>query len=232
MHVALVLSVLFVTAPKPVGPSVLREFCNDEATRARVFAFTPPLGLGAGMCGYGTTQMGELRLGAHTLTVVAVEDLSPTATDMPPRRSAQVAIDGQWLTAATTPAGESTYVARLAKLGPIAPSSRATYLQLVLLAERVAFPQILSREDEAALVARWPETQKALADAPAGLLPDGRTLRVWEERVDAGLAGACRVLIRHELTLTNTGAIQFAPLVRYAEGTLVTKRPCGTPLPR
>ena len=231
MPVALVLASLFLAAPKPSGPSILAEFCKNEAAVARVSAFAPPLGLGAGICGYGTSVLAELKIGKHKVAVVGVEDLSPTATDAPPRRNAQVAVDGKWLTAAETEGG-STFLPQIIALGRVAARDVAAYLQAVLLAERVAFPQAVSFDEQAALVAGWPAAAKAIADAPAGLLADSRTLRVWEERTEAGLAGACRVLYRHELTLTAAGKIELAPVVRYAEGTLMNKRPCGDPLPR
>ena len=231
MQVVLALASLLLAAPKPTGPSILAEFCKDAAKSARVSAFTPPLGLGPGICGYGTSVLAELKIGKHAVAVVGVEDLSPTATDRPPRRSAQVAVDGKWLTARETEGG-STYLPQILALGRVAARDVAAYLQAVLLAERAAFPQAVSADEQAAIVAGWPAAAKAIADAPAGLLADGRTLRVWEERVDAGLAGACRVLYRHELTLTAAGKIEFAPVVRYAEGTLMNKRSCGDALPR
>lgn len=97
---------------------------------------------------------------------------------------------------------------------------------------RGARSQALSAADRDALFVRWPASRTAVTRAAPGLdaTPAGRTLRVWNDRALSERGASCRLLERHEATLTADGRLVFRDPVVLGEGEREGV-PCADPLP-
>lgn len=214
-------------APAPQGSvSAVQRVCGtplEQALRARLPALVP--------CGRREVVTVHVDVNGHALDVVG-HGTDPCCTDTGPPEmleGSMVFLDG----APYSPASHGGRDVTTA-LGPLADltDEAARPLLQAMLVMRTVLSQTLTTDEQRALFERWPASRIAVTRAPPGLTtsPRGRTLRVWNERSFSERGVSCRLLERHEVTLTRDGRLAFEEPIVFGEGRRMGQ-PCADALP-
>lgn len=213
-------------AAPPSGEGTVEEVCGtarEAALRARL---TPMVA-----CGRRRVVHASATVNGHAVDVIS-HDGDPCCTDTGPPEmmdGAEDYLDGVRYEPARH--GGQPFTRAIGPLTGLDDATAGALLRAMLVL-RGARVQALTAAEQSALFARWPAARAAVTRDPPGLTatPEGRALRVWNERALSDMGATCRLLERHEVTLTTDGRMVFGDPVVFGEGQRMG-RPCAAPLP-
>ncbi|CAN5847367.1 hypothetical protein BH11MYX3_BH11MYX3_21380 [soil metagenome] len=210
----------------PDGDNIVRRVCGtplEAELRARLRPMVA--------CGNRVVVDAHVEVNEHVLDVVGY-DGDPCCTDTgPPEMMEGATVYYDSVRYDPAQHGGQPVTTALGSLGGLSDGDARALMQAMLVM-RGARAQVLSAADQDALVTRWPAARLAITRSPPGLTaaPAGRTLRVWNERRVSERGISCRLLERHELTLSADGRLVFGDPVVFGEGERMGQ-PCGEALP-